>query len=145
MNTPKAENRISLSRDAKDPFGSAALEIKVSHDPHDARRVLDAGAGRIMELLDEAGLGPTILEDVRDTTPGIAVHWAGTARMHASTRFGVCDSQSRVYGSPNIALGDASVFPTPVEKNPTLTLMALSARAALRLARDLSGGVSYED
>ena len=41
---------------------------------------------------------------------------------------------------PNVIVTDASCFTTNSEKNPTLTVMALSARAARRLATDLKRG-----
>jgi choline dehydrogenase-like flavoprotein len=57
--------------------------------------------------------------------------------MHASPRFGVTDSFNRLHDIPNVLVVDASCFTTGPEKNPTLTLMALAARSADRLARDL--------
>ena len=57
--------------------------------------------------------------------------------MHASPEHGVLDGRNRLHGVDNVAVVDASSFTTAVEKNPTLTAMALAARAADRLADDL--------
>ena len=102
-------------------------------------RVLEDARSELLDTLDAAGFGPTLVWSTNDSPPGGAVHWAGTARMNRSSEHGVCDGTGRIHGVENVAVGDASVFPTPVEKNPTLTLMALSARSALALARRLAG------
>ena len=64
----------------------------------------------------------------------------GTGRMHDSPQMGVLDRWNRLHDVANVVVGDASCFPTNSEKNPTLTAMALSARAARRLAADLRAG-----
>ena len=63
--------------------------------------------------------------------------YGGAARMHASPKFGVTDGFNRLHEMPNVLVVDASSFTTGAEKNPTLTVMALAARSADRLARDL--------
>ena len=73
--------------------------------------------------------------------PGRAVHYGGTARMHRSRAHGVLNEWNRPFDVPNLIVTDASCFTTNSEKNPTLTAMALSARAARRLADDLKTGV----
>ncbi len=60
--------------------------------------------------------------------------------MHSSPEFGMIDGWSRLHGVPNVAVADSSAFTTGPEKNPVLTSMALSARAASRLADDLRSG-----
>jgi choline dehydrogenase-like flavoprotein len=47
------------------------------------------------------------------------------------------DAWNRLHAVPNVVVADASAFPTGPEKNPTLTVMALAARAAHRLAEDV--------
>ena len=69
--------------------------------------------------------------------PGSSVHFGGTVRMHADRAFGVLDAWNRVHDVPNLVVADSSCFTTGPEKNPTLTAMALAARAADRLADDL--------
>jgi len=60
--------------------------------------------------------------------------------MHRSPEFGVVDPWNRLFDVPNVVVVDASSFTTSSEKNPTLTAMALAARAAERLAHDLKHG-----
>jgi choline dehydrogenase-like flavoprotein len=50
--------------------------------------------------------------------------------MHADPEFGVVDARNRLHDVPNVVVADSSCFTTGPEKNPTLTAMALAARAA---------------
>jgi choline dehydrogenase-like flavoprotein len=93
--------------------------------------------GHLMQLMDDAGQKGTIREVVPTLVPGTAKHYGGAARMHESTKFGVTDGFNRLHDIPNVLVVDASSFTTGAEKNPTVTVMALAARAADRLARDL--------
>ena len=54
--------------------------------------------------------------------------------MHRRADFGVLDEWNRVHDVPNVVVCDASCFTTGPEKNPTLTAMAIAARAGRRLA-----------
>ena len=57
--------------------------------------------------------------------------------MHENPEFGVLDGRNRIHDVPNVAVVDSSCFTTGPEKNPTLTSMAIAARAADLLADDL--------
>jgi choline dehydrogenase-like flavoprotein len=61
-------------------------------------------------------------------------HQYGTTRMHDSPRKGVVDRHCRVHGTDNLYVAGSSVFPTTGSANPTLTIVALAARLAARLA-----------
>jgi choline dehydrogenase-like flavoprotein len=91
----------------------------------------------LMQLMQDAGHKGAIRQIVPTLVPGTAKHYGGAARMHASPRFGVTDGFNRLHDIPNVLVVDASCFTTGAEKNPTLTVMALAARSAERLAGDL--------
>jgi choline dehydrogenase-like flavoprotein len=82
----------------------------------------------------------SVVEPLHELMPGTSVHYGGAVRMHRSPQFGVLDGWNRMHDVPNVAVTDASSFPTGPEKNPTLTAMAISARAADGLAADLRSG-----
>ena len=89
--------------------------------------------------MEDAGYRATIRDIVPQLVPGTAKHYGGAARMHASPKYGVTDGYNRLHDAPNVLVVDASCFTTGAEKNPTLTVMALAARSADYLARDLRG------
>jgi choline dehydrogenase-like flavoprotein len=137
---PVAENRVTLHRDARDAFGLPLLELDVGFDATAIQNVTHARerAGAVLEGLGRARIRPL----VERHTPGHAAHYGGTVRMHASPNHGMLDGWNRLHAVRNVVVADASAFTTGPEKNPTLTAMALSARAAERLARDLMSGSS---
>ena len=67
-------------------------------------------------------------------------HWVGTVRMGRDAKTSVINTDSQSHEIPNLFIGDASVFPSYPEKNPTLTNIALSWRMSERLAEKLRRG-----
>jgi choline dehydrogenase-like flavoprotein len=61
---------------------------------------------------------------------GFASHEVGTVRMGKDPRTAVLNSYCQARDVKNLFVTDGSCFTTSSEKNPTLTIMALSMRAA---------------
>ena len=123
----------------KDEFGLPALDVCIRYTDDEVNNVVHARQ-HLMNLMEAAGNRSSIGEVVNTLYPGTIAHYGGTARMHADPQHGVVDSWNRVYDAPSVLVCDAACFTTAAEKNPTLTLMALAARAATRLAQDLKRG-----
>jgi choline dehydrogenase-like flavoprotein len=131
---PLKDSKITLA-DEVDEFGIRVpkLEWKVSGDKEIRTiRVAADLAKRYFEsneiadvLLDEhVRVGkPEILDGFADT-----YHQMGTARMALSASQGVVDKDCRVFGTSNLYICGAAVFPSAGFANPTLTAMALSLR-----------------
>ncbi|MGE0769495.1 MAG: GMC oxidoreductase [Hyphomicrobiaceae bacterium] len=136
---PSGSHYVALSPDRTDAFGSPALDIKINFDRDVIQNVVDARE-HLMNLMSEAGFNPTMREVVPQLFPGRAKHYGGTTRMHASSRFGVTDAFNRLHDVKNVLVVDAGCFTTAAEKNPTLTIMAIAARAASKLAKSLRAG-----
>lgn len=66
-------------------------------------------------------------------------HHMGTCRMSSSKRYGVVDSQCKVFGTSNLFVGGSAVFSTGGAANPTFTIVALSIRLADFLEERLRG------
>jgi choline dehydrogenase-like flavoprotein len=137
---PSERFYVRPSRTHTDQFGLPQLEVHLDFDADVIRNVHSARSS-FVELMTEAGFPSTLDPVVAQCNPGTAVHYGGTARMHRSRCFGVTNPWSRLFDVANVAVVDASTFTTSSEKNPTLTAMALAARAAQRLAGDLRGGM----
>jgi choline dehydrogenase-like flavoprotein len=133
---PEEKYYVGPATDEKDEFGFPALEVHISFDENVLDNVVKARE-HLLQLMQDAGHRGAIREIVPTLVPGTAKHYGGAARMHASPKFGVTDGFNRLHEMPNVLVVDASCFTTGVEKNPTLTVMALAARAADRLAHDL--------
>jgi choline dehydrogenase-like flavoprotein len=131
---------VRSAPDLKDEFGLPQLDIHLAFDAEVIDNVAAARAS-FVELMDEAGYPGTLSPVVPQCIPGASVHFGGTARMHRRPEFGVIDPWNRLFDVPNVVVVDASSFTTSSEKNPTLTAMALAARAAHRLVDDLKHGL----
>jgi choline dehydrogenase-like flavoprotein len=138
---PSERGCVRLDAVRKDEFGLPALDIHTCYD-EDTKRNTERACGRLMEILDEAGLQPRLQVSLDELSPpGESVHFGGTVRMHESPKYGMVDQWNRLHAVKNVLVTDASCFTTGVEKNPALTIMALSLRASDKLASDLKSGV----
>ncbi len=120
----------------KDEFGLPALDVCIRYSDSELDNMVRSRR-HLVNLMDEAGCRSTLGEIVPQLFPGTAAHYGGTARMHAKPEYGVVDAWNRVHRALNVLVCDAACFTTACEKNPTLTVMAIAARAATRLAHDL--------
>ena len=137
---PTPEHRVLPIPGAVDTIGATKLDIKIRFDEA-ALSTLQHAQDRLVELMDRGGVPSSILPVPPDqVAPGSSVHYGGTARMHSSPEFGVVDRWNRVFDAPNVLVCDAACFTTGAEKNPTLTAMAIAARASDHLASQLKTG-----
>jgi choline dehydrogenase-like flavoprotein len=133
---PEDHNCLSLDPQRRDEFGMPVLDIHMRYGPEVAETV-SAAHTQLLAILQAAGFNASIECPVDRLVPGFSAHYGGGSRMHASPMYGVLDGWNRVHGVNNVAVVDASSFTTAVEKNPTLTAMALAARAADGLSESL--------
>lgn len=137
---PHARNRIVLGRE-RDPFGCCRAELDWRWSDGE-QRALDRTRRLFADALESGGYGRVEIAAQLRPDPN-AHHHAGTTRMHDDPRLGVVDSNCRVHGVDNLYVAGASVFPTAGFANPTLTIVALSARLADHLrTRAISGSRS---
>ncbi len=133
---PKAHHRVRPADKKTDTFGLPILDICIQFDDEVIANMVRA-RGHLMSVMEAAGYRAKLHDVVPQLFPGSAVHYGGTARMHGSRQYGMLDARNRIYDVSNVAVCDASCFTTSSEKNPTLTVMAIAARAAEYLATDL--------
>jgi choline dehydrogenase-like flavoprotein len=133
---PSQECMARPSATQRDEFGLPALDVCIRYSEAEVNNMMRA-RGHLIELMGEAGYRSTLGETFPTLFPGSVAHYGGTARMHAEPRYGVTDAWNRIHDAPNALVCDAACFTTAAEKNPTLTAMAIAARAASRLVNDL--------
>jgi choline dehydrogenase-like flavoprotein len=136
---PYWHNRVRLG-DALDRWGVPVPVIECGNGPHE-ERLYRAMRGEVERAASVAGLRLTDIGDAL-TAPGRNVHDLGTARMGRSPADSVVDRDNRCWDAPNVFVADGACFPSGGWQNPTLTIMAIAARAA-RCAAKLLHGKAY--
>jgi len=124
---PRQENRVTIEPRRLDRWGIPVLRIDCSHGDAEA-----AGAAAMRTALGElaAAMGTRIRRlDMRPAPPGLAIHECGTARMGDDPTRSVVDPHNECWDAKGLYVTDAAAFPTQGSVNPTLTIMALTARA----------------
>jgi choline dehydrogenase-like flavoprotein len=128
----KAENRITVDPNAKDRYGIPSAVM------HFAYSDLDYAVYREMRNTAEelcASLKGEVTKHMGTNPGGFASHEVGTARMGNDPRRSVLNSYCQAHDVKNLFVTDGSAFTTSSEKNPTLTIMALSLRACDYIAQ----------
>ena len=91
------------------------------------------------EMLEAAGLkNVTPFDD--GSAPGLCIHEMGTARMGRDPKTSILNRWNQVHAAPNVFVTDGACMTSASCVNPSLTYMALSARAANHAADLLSSG-----
>ncbi len=132
---PTPDNVVSSGEGDLDRFGQPRLHVRIAFDDVTVKNLLGA-RDRMRDVMGEAGISAAVdAPDGADHVyPGTSKHYGGTVRMHDDPQFGMLDRWNRMHAAPNVVVCDPSSFTTGPEKNPTLTAMAIAARAARRLA-----------
>jgi choline dehydrogenase-like flavoprotein len=131
---PRADNRVTLNETRRDSWGQPVLRIDCTHGEND--RKISARAYRdAMAMLEEAGF-IDIKPNPNPLPPGTTVHEMGTARMGLDPATSVLNGNNQAHDVPNLFITDGSCMSSSACVNPSLTYMALTARAA-NIAADL--------
>lgn len=129
---PREDNRVSLHPYRTDKYGVPLLEIECKHDDDD-RAVARDQAQAVREIAEIAGVKLHKIDD-EPAPPGTAMHECGTARMGSSPKNSVFDPNNECWDVKGLYLTDGACFPSQGAQNPTLTIMALTARACTHAA-----------
>ena len=136
---PNKDTFITLDPKFKDEFGSPLAQIQ-SFLGEPELKALEFIATKSKEILKASG-AEDIVEEVSSYDFFSATHVYGTCRMGNNAEKSVVNSSLRVHDIPNLLVTDASVFPTSGGgEAPSLTIEALSLRAADLLLKDIKKG-----
>jgi choline dehydrogenase-like flavoprotein len=131
---PLAGNRITLDASLKDAWGVPALRISVSYGDNDLAMRKEA-AQTVEEML--AGTGYRYHMIPLPTVPGNSIHEMGGARMGRDPKTSVLNGFNQVHDVPNLFVTDGAAMPSSSSANPSLTYMALTARACAHAVEEL--------
>ncbi len=131
-------NTVDLDPTVRDARGFPV--VRVTYRPHRHELVASAHHGpRLAQILDTMGARWTSLssspalegaENAMQSVVPASRHVMGTTRMGHDPATSVVDAFGRMHSLPNVVVADSSVFVTAAGYGPTLTLVALAARAA---------------
>jgi choline dehydrogenase-like flavoprotein len=135
---PYAENRITLNTDIKDIFGRPGMSIDCSFKDNEKAIFNDAG-DTIQQILNDIGL-KNVKVSGKMSAPGNANHEMGTARMGHDEKTSVLNKWNQLHAVKNLFITDGSSMASSNCINPSLTYMALSARAVDYALREMKKG-----
>jgi choline dehydrogenase-like flavoprotein len=135
---PNPNNRVTLSATEKDQWGIPLVHVDCAIGENerkmakqiitDGKAMLQAAGGIVMAAASEPGV------------PGLGIHEMGTACMGKDPKTSVLNKYNQTHDVPNLFITDGSAMASSGCQNPSLTYMALSARAAHHAAEFLREG-----
>ncbi|WP_234735153.1 GMC oxidoreductase [Tellurirhabdus bombi] len=125
---PDEKNRMRLT-DKKDKWGLPIIEFDAAWGEN-AMKMRVAMMNEAAEMLDAAGLKNIKTRNDLTKNPGIGIHEMGTARMGRDPKTSVLNANNQVWGAKNVFVTDGAAMTSASCVNPSLTYMALTARAA---------------
>ena len=124
---PKETNFVSLSPDKKDAWGVPLLNISVDYDENDVLMKEDY-LEQMTEMFTVAGF-KNITPNESSQAPGLDIHEMGGARMGRDPKTSILNEWNQLHASKNVFVTDGACMTSTSTQNPSLTYMALTARA----------------
>lgn len=135
---PYYENKVTLSPHQKDKWGLPTLVIDCEFKENELKMRKDM-ANDAAEMLEAAGLKNVRTHDDMPA-PGFCIHEMGTARMGRDPKTSVLNGYNQVHACKNVFVTDGACMASNGVVNPSLTYMALTARAADWAVSELKRG-----
>jgi len=125
---PKESNFVALDKELKDPFGIPQLRISVDYDDNDEKMTVDY-LEQMSEMFEIAGFKNIKTNDDR-RSPGLDIHEMGGVRMGKDPKTSLLNKWNQLHHCKNVFVTDGACMTSTSTQNPSLTYMALTARAA---------------
>ncbi|MCH6199931.1 GMC family oxidoreductase [Aquiflexum sp. LQ15W] len=135
---PKETNFVSLSETEKDEWGIPLLRIKVEYDENDEKILRDffeQGTG----MLEKAGCKNIRTSDSMQA-PGLDIHEMGGVRMGKDPETSLLNGWNQMHLCKNVFVTDGACMTSTGTQNPSITYMALTARAVDYAVKSLKEG-----
>lgn len=124
---PYHDNMVSLNKEKKDKFGLPTLTFDADLHDNEYKMRKDM-ANDAAEMLEAAGY-KNIHQFDNKIGVGLGIHEMGTARMGHDPKTSVLNKFNQVHAAKNVYVTDGSCMTSAACVNPSLTYMALTARA----------------
>ena len=135
---PDKNNKATIDPNKVDKWGIPVLHIDCKHGENERAMAKDALA-TILEMADAAKFKVQYTSST-PAPPGFCIHEVGTARMGSDAKTSVLDKWNRTWDAKNVFVTDGAAYASVGCQNPTLTMMAITARACDYIADEFKRG-----
>lgn len=135
---PKEINHVRLSADKKDEWGIPQLITSVGYDENDEKSLKDF-LEQGEEMLTKAGC-KNITKVDSGQAPGLDIHEMGGVRMGNDPKTSLLNKWNQLHACKNVFVTDGACMTSTSTQNPSLTFMAITARAADHAVSELKKG-----
>ncbi len=129
---PDADNRVWLDPDKTDNWGIPLLHVDCEWKANELAMREDMVAS-VEEMLTAADVkNVTVVDRFKETgygAPGLGIHEMGTARMGRDPKSSVLNKWNQAHDVSNLFVTDGACMTSSACQNPSITYMALTARA----------------
>lgn len=135
---PYSDNRVALNKDKKDMYGLPTLSVDAEWKENEKimRKDMKEAAA---EMLEASGFKNVRVYD-NPNNIGLGIHEMGTARMGKDPKTSVLNKWNQVHEASNVFVTDGAAMTSSACQNPSLTYMALTARAVDHAVSELKKG-----
>jgi choline dehydrogenase-like flavoprotein len=132
---PNHDNSIAIDETKTDKWGLPVLKIDCEIGENERMMRVEM-MNDMAETLEASGVRDVEPYD-NDYAPGMGIHEMGTARMGRDPKTSVLNGWNQVWDAPNVFVTDGSSMTSAACQNPSLTYMAITARAADHAVKEL--------
>jgi len=125
---PYHENKMSLNYEKLDKWGNPTLILDAEWKDNEMAMRIDMKE-QAVEMLEKAGM-KNVKPFENRCKPGLGIHEMGTARMGRDPKTSVLNKWNQIHAVQNVFVTDGACMTSAANQNPSLTYMALTARAA---------------
>jgi choline dehydrogenase-like flavoprotein len=136
---PRKDNRVTVDESRLDQYGVPIPKISYKIGENERSMAKDM-YDTAEEILHAAKAEILPFERGSLDVAGSAIHEHGTCRMGSDPKTSALNGFLQSHEVPNLFVVDGAAFPTPTEKNPTLTILALTWRATDYMAEEMRAG-----
>lgn len=135
---PKETNYVTLDETKKDKWGIPQLKISIDYDENDHKMTEDF-LKQFTEMFEKAGF-TSISTNNTDRIPGLDIHEMGGVRMGKNPETSLVNEWNQLHLCKNVFVTDGACMTSFATQNPSLTFMAMTARAANYAVEQLKKG-----
>ncbi|RYY04660.1 MAG: GMC family oxidoreductase [Gammaproteobacteria bacterium] len=138
---PRYENSVTLHPTKKDKWGMPQLHIDCAYSENDIKMREDI-ANTAAEILEAIGAKDIVKHNASPSEwpIGLSIHEMGTARMGKDPKTSVLNGYNQAHDVPNLFVTDGACMASSAWQNPSLTYMAITARACDYAVKQLKLG-----